>query len=114
MNRSTAQQQTYTLEQSDFMVTKSDLKGNLIYANRAFMRISGYPEYEIIGKPHHLFLHPDMPKGIFKLLWEHLKSEQECLLYLKDITRDGSYYWVFTNVTVAHDDQGLYSFSCRR
>ncbi|MEJ2403300.1 MAG: PAS domain-containing protein [Candidatus Thiodiazotropha sp.] len=106
MTQHSSHDQEVMVNQSEFMVTKSDLKGNLIYANRAFMQITGYPEYEILGKPLNLFRHPDMPKGMFRLLWDHLENDQECYLYLKNRTRDGDFYWTFTNTILIHDPQG--------
>lgn len=108
--------QEVMVNQEEFMVTKTDLKGNLIYANRAFMQISGYPEYELLGKPHSIIRHPDMPHGIFRLLWETIESGRECFLYLKNLTRNGDFYWVFSNVSVDRDDKGSPKayFSVRR
>ena len=95
-----------SISQQEFMVTKSDLKGNLIYANRAFMQINGYPESELLGKPLDMFHHPDMPKGIFQLLSASLDAERECFLYLKNRTREGDFYWAYTNVNIIRDDRG--------
>lgn len=95
-----------SISQREFMVTKSDLKGDLIYANRAFMQINGYPESELLGKPLGMFHHPDMPQGIFQLLSASLDSERECFLYLKNRTRDGDFYWAYTNVNIIRDDRG--------
>jgi aerotaxis receptor len=95
-----------SINQREFMVVKSDLKGDLIYANRAFMQISGYPESELLGKPFDMFHHADMPQGIFRLLRSSLESERECFLYLKNLTREGDYYWAFTNVNIIRDDRG--------
>jgi PAS domain S-box-containing protein len=95
-----------SISQQEFMVTKSNLKGDLIYANRAFMQINGYPESELLGKPLGMFHHPDMPQGIFRLLSASLDSERECFLYLKNRTRNGDFYWAYTNVNIIRDDRG--------
>ena len=100
MNESTSAYREVSVSYDDFIVTKSDQQGNLIYANRAFMQISGYPEYELLGKPHSMFRHPDTPNGIYRLLWNKLESGQECFLYLKNRTRNGDSYWVFTNISM--------------
>ncbi|MEJ2694264.1 MAG: PAS domain-containing protein [Candidatus Thiodiazotropha sp.] len=95
-----------SISQREFMVTKSDLNGDLIYANRAFMQINGYPESELLGKPLGMFHHPDMPKGIFQLLSASLDAERECFLYLKNRTREGDFYWAYTIVNIIRDDSG--------
>ncbi len=104
------------LEPTEFIVTKSDLSGRITYANRTFMSIANYPESFLLGKQHNLVRHPDMPRGVFRMLWETLGSEQEFFGYIKNITSDGSYYWVFANVTPDRDYSGkmVGYFSVRR
>ena len=84
------------------LVTKTDLKGKILYANRAFMEIVQMDEEELIGTPHNIIRHPDMPKIIFKLLWSYLQNKKEIHAYVKNITKDGSYYWVLANVTPSY------------
>ena len=86
------------------LVTKTDLQGKITYANRDFMKIVGLDENFLIGAPHNIIRHPDMPKIIFKLLWAHLKDGKEIHAYVKNICKDGSYYWVFANVTPSYDN----------
>ncbi len=106
MNMTSGGAREVSINQQEFMVAKSDLEGDLIYANRAFMQLSGYPESELLGKPLDMFHHEDMPKGIFQLLHTSLDSERECFLYLKNLTREGDFYWAFTNVSIIRDDRG--------
>ena len=87
------------------LVTKTDLKGKITYANRAFMDIVDITEERLIGSPHNIIRHPDMPKIIFKLLWSYLQDKKEIHAYVKNICRDGSYYWVMANVTPSYDSQ---------
>ncbi|MEA1983158.1 MAG: PAS domain-containing protein, partial [Campylobacterota bacterium] len=75
------------------------LKGKITYANRAFKDIVEMDESELIGSPHNIIRHPDMPKVIFKYLWSYLQNEKEIHAYVKNICADGSYYWVMANVT---------------
>jgi len=93
------------MEEEEFIVSKTDLRGNLIYANRTFMRIALYPENKLLGQPHSIMRHPDMPKGVFKLLWQTIKKGDEFFGFVKNICSDGRYYWVFANVTPAYDQQ---------
>ena len=106
MNTVSGSGRELTIDQDDFLVSKSDLKGCLTYVNRTFMRMSGYPEYELLGQQHNIIRHPDMPRGIFHLLWQRLTSGRECYLYLKNLSREGDFYWAFTHVSIALDEDG--------
>jgi len=94
------------LDAGDFIVSKTDLHGKIIYGNKIFIKISGYDESELLGEPHSLLRHPDMPKVIFSLLWERIKSKEEIFAYVKNLCKDGSHYWVFANVTATLDERG--------
>lgn len=87
------------MRENDFIVSKTDLKGRITYGNRIFIEYSGYTEEELLGAPHNIIRHPDMPRGVFKFLWDTLAAEKECFAYVKNMAKDGSYYWVFANVT---------------
>ncbi|MFK5881143.1 MAG: PAS domain-containing protein [Sulfurospirillum sp.] len=91
---------------SDFIVSKTDLHGKIIYGNKIFIKISGYEESELLEKPHSLLRHPDMPKVIFSLLWKRIKNKDEIFAYVKNLCKDGSYYWVFANITATLDENG--------
>ncbi len=95
-----------TLNEDDFIVSKTDLKGRIIYGNKMFIELSGYSEEELLNKPHSILRHPDMPKVIFKLLWERLQKGKEIFAYVKNLCKDGAYYWVLANVTVTYDENG--------
>jgi PAS domain S-box-containing protein len=99
-------QQERIMRDDDFIVSKADLKGRITYSNQVFAEFSGYTESEFMGKQHNLVRHPDMPRCIFKLLWQHIESGQEIFAYVKNICKDGSYYWVLANVTPSRDAQG--------
>ena len=89
------------LDSEHFIVSKTDLVGNILYVNRYFIEISGYEENELIGQPHNIIRHPDMPKVVFKMLWDHLKAGDEFWGYVKNLAKDGAYYWVFAHVTTS-------------
>ena len=95
-----------TFNKSTLLVSKTDLKGKITYANRAFLEIVGLNEDEIIGKPHNIIRHPDMPKVIFKLLWSYLQDKKEIHAYVKNLCADGSFYWVMANVTPSFNTNG--------
>ncbi len=86
-------------KQNQLLVTKTDLKGKITYANQAFINIVGLSENELLGKPHNLIRHPDMPKLVFKILWDALQKGDEVHAYVKNMCADGSFYWVMANVT---------------
>lgn len=96
-----------------FIVSKTDLKGRISYVNRVFMEVADYSEVQLLGRPHNVIRHPDMPRGVFRLLWETLQREQEFFGFVKNMTASGAYYWVFANITPDRDEagriQGYYS-----
>lgn len=98
--------QEKVLSENDFIVSKTDLNGKILYGNKIFIKLSGYEESELLGKPHSILRHPDMPKIIFKLLWERIKSKKEIFAYVKNLCKDGAYYWVYANVTATIDLNG--------
>ncbi|WP_149715424.1 PAS domain-containing protein [Campylobacter concisus] len=103
----------HMVEESAFLVSKTDLKGRITYCNEPFLKIVGAKQAEVLGKPHNIVRHPDMPRAIFKLLWEHIKDKKEIFAYVKNKSFDGGYYWVFANITASVDDRnntvGYYS-----
>ena len=82
-----------------FIVSKSDLNGNVTYCNRILMQVSDYSEPELLGKQHNILRHPDMPRSMFSLLWEQISAGKECFVYVKNMCKNGDFYWVFANIT---------------
>jgi len=78
------------------IVSKTDPKGIIEYGNDYFVEISGYSEAELIGKPHSLIRHPDMPKVVFKMMWDRINKAQNIMAVVKNLAKDGRYYWVVT------------------
>ncbi len=93
-------------DKRDLIVSKTNLKGHITYANNIFLEIAGYTEDEVIGKPHNLIRHPDMPRCVFKLLWETLQSGKEIFAYVENKTKHGDFYWVIAHVTPSFDETG--------
>jgi len=104
------------MREDDFIVSKTDTKGRITYGNRIFMEFSGYSESELLGAQHNIIRHPDMPRAVFKLLWDTISEGKEIFAYVKNLARDGSFYWVYANVTADYDTQGniIGYFSVRR
>jgi len=88
----------------DIIVSKTDLEGKIIYANRTFLEIAGFPdEKACLGQPHNIIRHPDMPRAVFHLLWKTLQSDQEIFAYVLNRALNGDHYWVLAHVTPSHD-----------
>ncbi|MCG6966024.1 MAG: PAS domain-containing protein [Chromatiaceae bacterium] len=94
------------MREEDFIVSKTDAKGRITYANRIFMEFAGYSEPELLGGQHNIVRHPDMPRSVFKFMWETLQAGQEFFGYVKNMASDGSFYWVFANVTPTRNERG--------
>ncbi len=90
-------------EEEELIVSKTNLKGHITYANDVFLRLAKYPAREVIGAPHSLIRHPDMPRCIFKLLWDTIQAKKEIFAYIMNLASDGDHYWVFAHVTPTLD-----------
>lgn len=93
-------------DKNEIIVSKTDLKGNLTYVNDVFLHISDYTEAELLGQPHSLIRHIDMPRVIFKLLWSYLQDGKEIFAYVNNFAKNGDNYWVLAHVTPSLDDTG--------
>jgi len=94
------------LNEEDFIISKTDLKSKILYGNQIFIKMSGYSESEILGKPHNILRHPDMPRCAFKVLYDHIQNGKEWFGYVKNLRKDGGYYWVFANISPTYDNNG--------
>ncbi|MCB1955078.1 MAG: PAS domain-containing protein [Rhodocyclaceae bacterium] len=94
------------MREHDFIVSKTDLKGRIVYGNEIFIEFSGFEESELLGSQHNIIRHPDMPRGVFRFLWDSVGSGEEIFAYVKNMAKDGSYYWVIANVTPDYDTAG--------
>lgn len=92
--------------EDEVIVSKTDIKGRITYGNEVFLRISGYPEKEIVGAPHSILRHPSMPRCVFKLLWNKIEAGQEIFAYVVNMAMGGDHYWVLAHVTPTFDENG--------
>ena len=76
------------------MITETDTSGIIVYANRKFREMTGFSKEELVGSPHSINRHPDMPKGAFRAMWKKISSKQIWNGYVKNLRKDGRYYWV--------------------
>ncbi len=95
-----------TFDVDEIIVTKTDLEGKITYGNRTFFRLAGYSEKECIGSQHNIIRHPEMPRCVFKLLWDTLKAGNEIFAYVINRSKNGDCYWVFAHVTPSFDASG--------
>lgn len=95
----------YTFDHA-IIVSETDTSGKITYANRKLAEISGYDKKELIGKPHSLLRHPDMPKAVFKELWITIKAGKEWSGLVKNLRKDGKYYWVHQYIKPMFDKEG--------
>ncbi len=95
-----------TFGEDEIIVSKTDMQGKITYANDVFIRVSGYEEHELLGAPHSIIRHPDMPRAVFKLLWDTLGAGREVFAYVNNMARDGDNYWVLAHVTPSFDRNG--------
>ncbi|WP_457747513.1 PAS domain-containing protein [Sulfurimonas sp.] len=91
------------LDPKRYIVSETDEKGKITFANDYFQEISGYNLDELIGEPHSIVRHPDMPKVVFKLLWETIKQGKNINAVVKNLAKDGRYYWIFTEFEIRKD-----------
>lgn len=93
-----------TFDEKDFIVSKTDLSGKIIYCNEVFIDISEFSEKELLNQPHSIVRHPDMPASIFKFLWTKIKQKEEIFAYVVNRTKYDNYYWVMAHITPSFND----------
>ncbi|MET0187892.1 MAG: PAS domain-containing protein [Pseudonocardia sediminis] len=90
----------------EIIVSKTDPRGVVTYANDVFVRVSGFAEQQILGQPHNLIRHPDMPRAVFQLMWDVIPTGRELFAYVLNLAADGGHYWVLAHVTATHAPDG--------
>ncbi|MCC6470952.1 MAG: PAS domain-containing protein [Alphaproteobacteria bacterium] len=93
-------------DDDEIIVSKTDPKGKLTYVNQVFCKIALFTPAELMGQPHSIVRHPDMPRCVFKLLWDTLQSGEEVFAYVKNMAKNGDHYWVLAHVTPTFDAGG--------
>ena len=88
------------------IISKTDLKGVITYVNTPFCKLAGYSKEELKGKPHNIIRHPDMPKSVFKKLWDTIEKNQKWRGFVKNLRKDGKYYWVEAFIEPIFDENG--------
>ena len=93
-------------DKTQLIMSKTDLKGIIDFVNPTFLEVSGYNENELLSKPHNILRHPDMPQVVFKLLWENLKEGNNFHAVIKNLCKNGEYYWVATDFDMIKGSDG--------
>jgi PAS domain S-box-containing protein len=102
-------------DKTQTIMSKTDLYGTIEYANEVFVDVCGYEDYELMAQPHNIIRHPDMPKIIFKVLWENIQKGNQFHGIVKNLAKSGRYYWVITNFEYSKDENGnIVNYIARR
>ena len=88
------------------LISETDLKGMITFVNRKFVEMTGYSKDEAVGEPHNILRHPDMPKAAFEGMWKIIKEGKTWEGYVKNLRKDGKYYWVVVNIVPKKDEAG--------
>jgi aerotaxis receptor len=113
MNRPEPIDVEYTFKKG-LIVSSTDLKGIITYANRKFCEIAGYAKTELTGKNHNIVRHPDMPKAAFQELWETIEAGKEWTGIVKNLRKDGKYYWVYSHISPVIDEGKIIGYTAAR
>ena len=97
------------------LISETDTKGVITFVNRKFVEMSGYTKEEALGQPHSILRHPDMPKAAFEEMWKVVKSGKIWEGYVKNLRKDGRFYWVIVNIIPKYDDnQNIIGYTASR
>jgi PAS domain S-box-containing protein len=100
-----------TWDKKKTLLSKTDKRGTILYANEAFIEVSGYDEHKLVGQPHNIIRHPDMPKVIFKLMWENILEGKDFHGIVKNMAKNGRFYWVITEFkSIKNADKEIVGF----
>jgi aerotaxis receptor len=99
---------------NELIISRTDLKGIITYVNETFAEISGYTPDELVGKPHNIVRHPDMPKSVYEDLWKSIKENESWSGYVKNLRKDKGYYWVYAHISGVYKDGELVEYKSIR
>lgn len=88
------------------LISETDLKGVITFVNRKFVEMTGYSKEEAVGQPHNILRHPDMPKAAYEQMWKLIKQGSTWEGYVKNLRKDGKYYWVVVTIVPKKDEEG--------
>jgi aerotaxis receptor len=102
------------IPQGKLILSRTDVQGKITYANDTFAHVCGYQVDELVGKPHNIVRHPDMPRSIFKQMWDTLLAGKEWQGIVKNLRKDGGYYWVKASVVPRSENGKIVGFKSSR
>lgn len=115
MQRPTPTTTERSFAENEIIVSKTDLKGRLLYVNDVFCHVGLYEETDVLGQQHSIVRHPDMPRSVFHLLWQRIQSGREIFAYVKNMACTGEYYWTLSHLTPHFDgNRRIDSYQCFR
>ncbi len=114
MNTTYKQFEQTVVPEGELIISRTDLNGNITFANELFAQISGYSVSELVGNPHNIVRHSDMPKSAFKDMWSTLKSGDIWRGYVKNLRKDNGYYWVYAEISGVYKDGKLIEYKSLR
>ena len=100
----------FTFPADQTLISVTDLKGRITYCNKNFIAVSGYTEDELLGQPHNLVRHPDMPEEAFRDLWATIESGRPWTALVKNRRKTGDHYWVRANATPVRDGDRILGY----
>ncbi len=101
-------------DRNDLIVSKTDLKGRITYANHTFLEVAGYEESEVMGQPHNMIRNPNMPRAVFELLWQTIAKGEEIFAYVVNSAQSGDHYWVIAHVTPSLENGSVVGYHSTR
>jgi PAS domain S-box-containing protein len=103
------------INDEEVLISVTDPKGIITEANEVFCKVAGYSKEELIGSPHNCIRHPDMPRIMFKIVWDHIKDRENVMAVVKNLAKDGRYYWIVTDfVTQVDADRKIINYTAYR
>lgn len=105
-NRITPTEVEHHLKADEYIISTANPKGRITSVNDVLVDYSGYSREELMNAQHNIIRHPDMPRSVFWLMWETLREGDDFYGYIKNLRKDGGFYWVFTHVLPVHDSEG--------
>ncbi|WP_447553396.1 methyl-accepting chemotaxis protein [Vreelandella sp. EE22] len=113
-NNQPVTQKEYVLDDESVLISRSDLEGNVTYASAAFVKVSGYSRNELMGSPHNMIRHPDMPEAAFRDFWNTIKSGHTWQGHVKNRRKNGDHYWVNATVAALRDGERIVGYTSVR
>ncbi|WP_127470146.1 PAS domain-containing protein [Thiomicrorhabdus aquaedulcis] len=107
-------QKAYIIPPGSTIVSRTDLRGSIVAANESFIEASGYEWRELVGQPHNILRHPDVPEAVFKDFWQTLESGKPWSQVVKNRRKNGDHYWVVANATPIFENGAMAGFMSTR